>query len=309
MSALARSTIQLTSRDMAIVEMIYRFAGCTVEHIHERLWPENTALSSCYRRIAWLVAAKYLAATRLPSLSGQGSGRTLLTIGPASRPLVAKLLGVPVTSLPRSTDIATPLFLAHHFAVCDFRVALELATADDPTVDLVDWTLETELKRSPTRVTDTYSLQGKSRIRTITLIPDGAFTLAHHGSTERAYLEQDMATMSPKRLALKLRGYLTQQHELPVPVFFVTLTKSRAAQIIDLAAREADQLRADPTVFFVTTKDRIRKDTILHAPIWHQPTVQPLVAIIRGSAPDDTASPVPFNGTRSTSPPVRLGHR
>jgi len=309
MPALARSAMQLTPRDMAIVEMVYRFGGCTVEHIHERMWPENTALSSCYRRIARLVAAKYLAATRLPSLSGQGSGRTLLTIGPSARPLIAKLLAVPLAALPRAADVATPLFLAHHFAVCDFRVALELATAHDLAVSLVDWTLESELKRLPTRVTDTYALQGKSRTRTITLIPDGAFTLAHHGSAERAYFEQDMATMSPKRLALKLRGYLIQQQELPVPVFFVTLTQSRAAQIVDLAAREAHQLKADPTVFFVTTKDQIRKDTILHAPIWHQPTVQTLVAIIRGSAPDDTASPPRFNSTRSASPVVRSGHR
>jgi hypothetical protein len=184
-------------------------------------------------------------------------------------------------------------------------VALELATEATVELALLSWTGEWVLKRTPMKVRDSKS-DGDGQLRTITLIPDGSFTLSYRGRVERGFLEMDMGTMAPKRLQLKLRGYLLQQKSLSVPIFFVTTTDRRTAQILQLTKREAEQLGADPSLIFVTTKDQVRRETILAAPIWQQAGTDRQVAIVPGSAPAANSPANPHETV--TAPAPALAH-
>jgi Replication-relaxation len=273
--------LQLTPRDEAILQMVYAYHGCMVTHIHDRFFRPGSPLSACYRRLSRLVGEGYLTLYRLPSTSGQGSGKVLLQLGKKGRHIVAMQQGITLTSMPRRPDACAPLFALHHEAICSFRVALELAAESFPAVSLVEWVNEAALKRRPMKVKDSV-LSANQSARTITLIPDGGFAISYWGQVEQGFLEMDMGTLALKRLQLKLRGYLLYQKEIRVPVFFVVPDNKRATDVLRLAAVEATKIGADPNVFFVTTSGGVRPEHILTSRVWQQPGSKRPVAILPG---------------------------
>src|SRR4051812_21604274 len=113
----------LTNRDIAILQMVYTYSGCTAEHIRRRFF---TGRSPCFTRIAKLVATGYLASRRLPSSSGIGSGKAFLTIGPKAHPVLAEVLGVSLADLTRASRAMKPQIVDHHAAICHTRLSVEL---------------------------------------------------------------------------------------------------------------------------------------------------------------------------------------
>src|SRR5581483_2010131 len=99
----------LTQRDVLLIEMVYDYRGTTIKTLHRKFFPSNTKGSTraCYRRIAALVRAGYLCSRRLPAETGVGSGKAFLTVGPASRPILAETLGLSPSELAR-TRLAAP---------------------------------------------------------------------------------------------------------------------------------------------------------------------------------------------------------
>lgn len=262
----------LTQRDSYVLHMVYDYHGCAVEHIHARLWPDASQLSTCYRRVARLLAAGYLSAQRLPSLTGVGSGKAFLTIGPLGRSLLVRLLDVPLSDVTRQSDPFSSVFYpTHHLRLCDVRCALELAAARITGTTVADFLPEVELRKRPIRISDTYTVNGKEKQRTITLVPDGAFRLTQAGQMRRLLLEVDLGTIVPARLALRLRGYLRLQTlSATIPLLFITTTDQRVVQILNIVSREAVALHIDSTPIFVTTLDQVSADAVLTAPIWRQ---------------------------------------
>lgn len=255
-------TCHLTSRDLAILSFVFAYGGCTADHLRRRFFPTPGARSACYTRLARLTDAGFLRRTRLPSLTGVGSGKALATLGPAGRPIVAERFGLSRSELQRAGESVTPWVAAHHFAICDVRLSLEIA-AEQRNVR-VDWTAERELRREPLRIPDP-----TAKSATIVLVPDGAFSLVTMSGAEQwCWFELDQGTVPPKRLRAKLRGYLEHARSEPAPVLFVVPDLTRQAAIIRWAQEEAQKLGADPTIFWLTTTDRIRPETILAAPIW-----------------------------------------
>jgi Replication-relaxation len=172
-----------------------------------------------------------------------GSGKRLLTVGPTGRVLVAESHGIPVT-LIRRHDAVTPLFVQHHVATGDFRLALELAAAQVSDVRVTNWIDEATLRRSPMRVHDA---DQQERKRTITIVPDGAFTLVQGGRQQLCLLETDMGTIAPKRLQMKIRGYLLRQTDRVIPIFFVTPTASRSERVHEVVKTEARKIGVSPS--------------------------------------------------------------
>lgn len=273
------SHLHLTPRDIALLELVYAYHGCGVQHLHDRFWADESSYSATYRRVNRLVTTRYLSVHRLPSLTGQGSGKTLLMPGPKGRRVIAQQLDVPLGRLPRQKIVVSALFLQHHFAICDFRVALELATDGGSVAALEAWTTELELRRRPMRITDPQVKPGEAA-RTITLVPDGAFILSLGGIRQYGYLEQDMGTEAPKRLLGKLRGYLLQQRTEAVPVFFVTTSEPRRDLVRQLATSQAAELHADATMIFVTTQTAVSRNSVLQSAIWYQAGMDQPVAIV-----------------------------
>lgn len=268
----SRSTIAFTSRDQQILLLVHNLRGCSIDHIFGRLWPVESTRSTCYRRVGRLLKAGYLSSQRLPSLTGTGSGKAFLTVGPLGRSLLAKMLGIPLSELSRQSDAFSSAFYpTHHLRLCDVRCALELAAELVRDTTVTDFLPEVELRKRPIRLSDTYTANGMEKQRTITLVPDGAFRLTHAGQTRRLLLEVDLGTIVPARLVLRLRGYLRLQAlGTTVPTLFITTTGQRVAQVLTIVSREAEALRMDPTPLFATTLDQVSADTVLTAPIWRQ---------------------------------------
>lgn len=252
----------LTERDLGILLMVHSYWGCALEHVRRRFFPKKGARSACYERVSRLVKAGYITTTRLPSLSGQGSGKSFLVIGPRSRPVVARSLGLSRRELGRMR-MDSPLFIGHHLSLCDVRLSFELGAERSGVFSLQDWTADRELKREPMRVKD------PKAEKEICLVPDARFTLVlPDGAEQIFFLEMDMGTVAPKRLRARLRGYLVRALEQSIPVLFVALSKDRQTAIARFALEEARGLDADPTIFWLTSKDDLDEKSVFSAPIW-----------------------------------------
>lgn len=271
MTTAAHTPPQLTPRDLAMLCLVYEYGGVTSAHIRRRFFPTPGAKSPCYRRIALLIEQGYLRAVRLPATTGIGSGPSFLTIGPAGRPVLASMLGLSRTELGKIEHSFAPLFVNHHSAICDTRLAFEAATQAPAPAQLLEWIPERELKRQPFRLTD------PKTNTTVPVVPDATLTLQlADARSQLLYLEQDMATIAPRRMRTKLRLYLS--HEAGKPrrpvILVVTTTTSRQAAIAEWVREEAAWLRevkgipADTTRFFLTTADQMTPQTVLSKPIW-----------------------------------------
>jgi hypothetical protein len=261
--------------------MVAQYDGCAVHHLYRRLWRDGSSISGCYRRIDILAAGRYVRKRQLPTLASHGSGKALITLGPRGRHLLTEVLDdSELSALDRRREVAA-FFAEHHFALCDFRVALHQAIQRLPGFSIDGWVVESTLRRTPIRVTDSSGSHG-GPAPTITLIPDAAFQLSSPNTTQTAYLEMDMGTITPNRLLQRLRGYLLLTMSLaePIPLFFVTVSLSRVAQVLATVDAQAKELHADPTTIFVATSAEATKDTVLTDPIWYRAGVDTPAAIV-----------------------------
>ncbi len=249
---------QLTEKDIDILLMAYEYGGVSLDLIRRRFWPLSKSHTPCSERVSVLVKAGYLESKRLPSLNGVGSGKAFVTISSKAKPLLAQTLSVSRRELGRSR-LYSPQFISHHLAICDFRLSLEMAAETSNIFEVEEWVADREHE---IRVKDPKTQ------RDLLLIPDGSFTLAlPDGIKQTFYLEVDMGTLAPKRLRTKLRCYLVRSDN-SIPVMWVTANENRLASIKRHAIDEARDVDGDPTVFWVTTRDKVKENTILASPIW-----------------------------------------
>ncbi len=308
MSTPVAKSLSLTPRDAAILAFVYAYDGCVVDQLRRRFWPSFGARSACYNRVAHLINAGYLASRRLPSLTGQGSGKAFLTIGPRARSILAKLLRLSRTELRRATRAGSPLFIPHHLAIGEFRLAVELAAERLPHVSLAEWLGERELERAPIKVSDPASPSQ----RAIRLVPDGAFTLElQHGAEQAFLLELDAGTIPAGRLRERCRAYLLHLREQGdrTPILFVVPDARRQAAIAAWALAAAEALSADPTIFWLVTSARVSQDTVLTARIWQVvgvPAAQAFVPAPLSQAASRPPAPEPLAaGVAGSFLPIR----
>src|SRR5215213_7466907 len=202
MSDTANHSIQLTPRNIQIILMVYEYDGIPNFLIRKRFWPSFGARSYCFDRLLKLVRAGYLRAKPLPSLTGKGTGPSLLTIGPASHPILKRELRLTSAELVRLRHSFVPLVFIHECRIREFRWMLETACQRAPIVSCCDWTNESTLCRSPYKVALAQE--------TVELVPDGTFELTLADSkTKTYYLEFDRATeLSPSWFKRRLQAYL-----------------------------------------------------------------------------------------------------
>jgi hypothetical protein len=244
----------MTKRDLSIIAMVYAYEGCAVEHIRKRFFQGASARSiPCYRRLALLTKQGYLQRLLLPALN-----KHFLTPGPRARSILSPLLK---GSEIKRIRIHSPMLILHKLALCDVRLALDLATKASSGLLLTSWVNESALRHSPLAVQDPETQ------KQVLLIPDAAFSLISQATGSKAafYLEMDLATVSLKAIRGRVRGYLVRR-ENPAPVLFVVPNTSRQTAIAQVALEEAERLKANPTTIWITTKAVITPDTVLAAP-------------------------------------------
>ena len=258
-----RMDLTLTQRDTQILTMVHQYSGVTIDHLQQRYFPTKGARSSCYARVQKLVVAGFLLSRRLGSVTGVGSGKAFLTLGPQGRSVIACQLGLPLAELGRSSRRAVPTLIHHHLAICDVRLSLELAAERSSVFTLTEWIPESTLRQAPVHVTDPLSQQ------VIPLVPDGAAQLAlPDGTTQGFFFELDMGTIAPKRMQLKLGAYLATGSGQPLPVLFIVPDEPRQQALIRWTVNAAERSRQDPTLIWFTTRGRVTSATILDQPIW-----------------------------------------
>jgi hypothetical protein len=259
--------VALTQRDISIISFLYQVGGSTVDHLLRLFYPTYRTRkygprSPAYDRLSKLIEAGYLRAQRLPSLTGVGSGKRFLTVGKASYGLLADRLGHPRQAIAKAARELTPFAAAHHLAIVDFLVSLQLALKGQSAVSLVEWIPERELRATPHRIEDPLTKQ------TVVLIPDASFELRlADGSGQTFLLEQDMGTVAPKRIKAKLRGYLIRGRQNHQPILWVVPDRPRQEAIRSWAIEQAATVKADPTIFWAACAPEISERTIL-TPIW-----------------------------------------
>ncbi len=257
------STARLTTRDGQMLHMVHAYRALTISQLRRRFFSTPGARSACYTRVQHLVHTNHLVARRLSSVTGVGSGKTLLSLDRRGRVVVAELLGCSRAELGRDPRFVSPLMLAHHLAIGDVRLSLELAVETSPQFRLVDWIPEATLKQHPLQAVDPRTGQ------TLRWVADGAVTLwLTDGRTQAFWFELDRATIPGKRLRPKLRGYLLQADTQPQPVLFVVQDTARRAAIATWVSAEAARLDADPTLVWLTTAEQLTEQTVLTQPIW-----------------------------------------
>lgn len=262
----------ITPRDIKILQLVYAYDTCSADHLCARFFGTSPAPGkygpqvTCYRRVARLRQADYLTGYRLPSLSGMGSGKLLLGLGPTGRKVLAEHLELPRSELKQLKQVVTPALGAHHLAVCDVRVSLELACEAAPGVSL-EWVSERELRNQPTiRVKDPRSQPVGLSPTEIPLIPDGQLTVTLPDEAEQTFwLEVDLGTIPSKRMQTKLAGYLALSPGSPI--LWVVPDQRRVEAIANWALKLSKSLEIDPSIFWITTRAQITPLTVLR-PIW-----------------------------------------
>jgi hypothetical protein len=243
----------MTQRDLSIIRTVYEYEGCGVEHIRKLFFQGASARSiPCYRRLSYLIKHRYLRSLLLPALN-----KYFITPAPKARAVLSQLLkGEEI----KRFRVESPLLILHKLAICDIRVSLELASKASPLFLLTQWVNESMLRQSPLLVEDP-----ETKKQTL-LIPDAGFTLLSRTTGRRAdfFLEMDLATVSLKSLRQRIRGYLLRRD--PSPVLFVVPDARRQHAITQVAEDEARLLKANPTMIWITTQERITPDTALSAP-------------------------------------------
>jgi hypothetical protein len=265
-------SLAITPRDIKILQLVYAYDTCSADHLCARFFGASSTPGkygpqvTCYRRIARLRQAGYLTGYRLPSLSGMGSGKLLLGLGPRGRKLLAEHLQLSRSELRRLKQVVTPVLGAHHLAVCDVRLALELACEGRAGVSL-DWTSERELRNQPViKVRDPRSQPQGVAAPEIPLIPDSQFSIALADGAEQTFqLEVDLGTIPSKRMRSKLAGYLALG--MDAPILWVVPDQRRLEAIANWALKLSEGLQTDPSIFWITTRAEISSQAVL-SPIW-----------------------------------------
>lgn len=180
--------------------------------------------------------------------------------------------------LPRKGGVIGPaehLFYVHHaLMVARFRIALELAVRERPSLELVDSQRESEaLRHSWTERGERFSVN-----------PDGFFLLVDRSAPEgrnarAAFIECDRGTMAPEALLLKYETYARSEragqleHALgisSVRVLTIAVDDTRAAKLLTLAAEtESPVLDGYRDRFLFTSEHAYREaPTNVLAQIW-----------------------------------------
>jgi hypothetical protein len=264
-STSARQDLLLQERDIQIILMAYSYNGVTIETIKKRFWPTATAKATYYNRLRFLIKVGYLKAIKTSNPHNAFYGATWIVHGARSIDLLSEALRVPIfqiAAVPRSVN---PLRVAHSTLINDIRVSIEMAQEHYSTLTQLEWYPESYFKASP------LIIQASPIAKERTLEPDSAFSIQIPQGKLSAFVEADRGTItSHQDLKTRFRDYLlfTRTLKTPRPVLWVVPTDTRIKLLETLAAQVAAALKEDPTIFFLTTRDRVTERSVLFEAIW-----------------------------------------
>jgi hypothetical protein len=254
----------LTPKRLELLAFIERDEPISTSQLRQRLAAVHGKKfdRSLRESLRWAFDAGLVVRTRLAVALGQGSSPLLYSLTARGRQLLS-------TSLPKEGGLRralrpakNQLFLAHHAACTDVRIAIELSAKSLGAG--VEWTTERELRLPRWRIPTYFGAP---------IIPDAYCVLTRpDGSVARLLVEIDLGTVAPSRVSRKLEGYaridaLPEAFGGPTSaVVWLTNTPGRLKSVERLSERIA---RLPPGYLWLAVLSDVTPDAALTAPIFH----------------------------------------
>lgn len=265
------ANMKLTERDVWLFLFLHDTRFLKREQIERVFFSNNgkiteTTRAKANRRLAKLTNHGFLDRIYRPVTIGKA--QAVYCLGKNAYPMLKKVLGPDKKDLvyKRRNNKVEFLFLDHALGIAEFRVQLELATRNNPDIDLLFWERESEALND--RVTDPTGKQKYLPVR-----PDAFFGLKTDQGKSYFFLEVDMGTESLKRFAKKIIAYkqywksgkYTQKYGYKhFRVLTVAESERRLVNLIDATAKAGGK-----SMFLFTTFDGIEKSIL--GPVWFSP--------------------------------------
>lgn len=270
--------MQLTERDIAIVEGVHRFRVLRQDQIQQLYFgPRNK--SGAQRRLERLYDHGFLERRFLPVMVGRSP--TLYVLDRRGAELLRAERGYDKLVWYGSSKQLRTDFLEHTLAINDVLVAVTLACRQ-LGYELETWHTESQLKARIDRVT-VYTASG--RRESVPVVPDSFFTVIAHGRRYPFFLELDRGTMTLARFKIKVQGYTAyyrsgayqERYGLrSMRVLTVTLGEERLAHL-----KAATEGAGGREWFWFALLGELRPETVLSAPVWWVAQRQERAPLIR----------------------------
>lgn len=270
----------ITDRDVDICRVLNRYRFLRSGQIKRLVFPNTTTMQSTRRRLKYLYHHGYVGRIEPFIQVGKGSAETAYFLDKAGRTLLLEL-EEPLGNHSNNSSIKHP-FLDHALDISEFRIHLEMATAESEIVALHRFVADHEIKKS------TQKAIGRKRYRLFdsiihpvnrknyTVYPDALIVLRGKGryeSFQRLYfLEIDRGTEGLSVLRDKLIGYNLYYQEAifkkygafsDFRVLIQTTSAKRQQNILDTFVDQAGA-----SMVWITHQSLVSESSILHAPIW-----------------------------------------
>jgi len=269
--------IRITDRDLKILRAVADFRLLSCEQIERLIFTKSEKdekkKTRCPARLRQMFDTGFLGRVRWP-LHAITLPMVYHLESEAADFLALKLkidrdqIKIPTETEKRPAISRSYLFLRHTLAVNDFRIDVTLACErKDP--ELLTWLNEYQLGRDYAEIT----YQEKRQKQAVQ--PDGYFVFKAGERQFHFFLEMDMETTPSKRWAPKVlalyeyrfRGKYTEKFGTrSLRVLCVTPSGSRKELLVE-RTKEVIPERWQP-LFWFTTQDEVRVDSVLIAPIW-----------------------------------------
>ena len=282
---------QMTERDSAIVEAVYRYRMLERRQIENLFFVSvtgrHTNTSYARKRLRRLYLYGYLERILRPIDPSEGSRGPVYRLGPTGARLLAQQAGVPVGQFhywgrgddqdSRRTQVQ-PLFLEHGLALADVRIAIEQA-AKKNDVCIEAWRDDVDLRHA--RDWDSVMVASEDgHHERIPINPDGLFILSAARGRGHFFLELDRSTETigktwrRKILGYKqyvLNGCFHQRYggyrtQTALRILVITLSVERT-QHLKAAAEKYGPSEAAPLFLFAPIDEIVAKDPLTF-PIW-----------------------------------------
>jgi hypothetical protein len=278
--------MQLTPRDLAILEGLYRCRALTTPQIQRWFFPSTPAGSRgatvrCQARLRLLFHHGYVTRDELPTRLSEGRQPLVYRLDRRGAEAVAGALDVTVAELDwRPQDAASGgnhWFLTHLLRTNDVRIALALA-AEAAGCRLVRWLDERTLRRQQMKDWVMWT-DRQGRRRRVAVVPDSYFVVGTAQAVYHHFLEIDLRTTTglssrddhrdwarqvQAYLAYHQSGqYLARYQSSIFRVLTVTTDLARLRHLQTVTEQAGGRAQ-----FWFTTLEAVTPATMLTAPIW-----------------------------------------
>lgn len=273
-------TFVLTDRDIEILRAVNRYRYLRTGQIKRLVFPENTTEQSARRRLKYLFHNGYLGRVMPFVRVGEGSSETAYYVDKAGRDILQQA-GEEIAAYATGGQVKHQ-FLDHALDISEFRVHLEIALADHPTVEIHRFTADFEVK------THTANAIGKRRYKlfdevahpitkeSYVVYPDALIVLKGKGSLEQYqrlyFVEIDRGTEGLNVIKDKVIGYSLYLKQNVFAKFgkfktFVVLLQTNST-------KRAENIRHFLTgvdgseLVWISEAGQVKQETIATSPIW-----------------------------------------